>query len=113
MSYFADRVTPVVLTGNEEPNVGRTLGRLAWAGQVIVCDSFSSDRTVEIARSFANVRVVQQSVDTLAGQWTFALSEVRTAWALTLDADYFIPEAFERELASLDPVAAVGLRGII
>jgi glycosyltransferase involved in cell wall biosynthesis len=107
MSGFADQVTPVVLTGNEEPNIERTLRRLAWAGQVIVCDSFSSDRTVEIARSFANVRVVQRSVDTLAGQWTFALTEVRTAWALTLDADYFVPEAFEREIASLQPVADV------
>ena len=97
------QITPVVLTRDEEPNIGRTLAQLAWAGEVVVVDSFSTDATVEIARSFPNVRVVQRAMDTLAGQSNFGIAQVSTAWALLLDADYFLPAAFADELRALEP----------
>lgn len=103
MSGFAADITPVVLTRDEEPNIGRTLSQLAWAADVVVADSFSTDRTVEIARSFPNVRVVQRALDDLASQWTFAVAQAKTPWVLTLDADYYVPDAFARELAALQP----------
>lgn len=96
-----DPVTPVILTGNEEANIGRTLAALAWAEDVVVVDSFSTDATVEIARRFPNVRVVQRALDTLAEQWTFAVAQARTQWVLTLDADYFVSPELVRELESL------------
>ncbi|HEX6087654.1 MAG TPA: glycosyltransferase family 2 protein [Thermoanaerobaculia bacterium] len=98
-----DQITPVILTKDEEPNIARTLGQLTWAREVLVVDSFSSDATVEIARSFPNVRVIQRAFDDHAGQWTFAQQQVRTPWFLALDADYFVPEEFTRELSSLAP----------
>jgi glycosyltransferase involved in cell wall biosynthesis len=101
-----DQITPVVLAGDEEANVARTLGALAWAAEVIVVDSFSSDATPELARRFPNVRFMQRALDTLAAQWTFAVAQARTPWVLTLDADYFVPEAFVREMESLDGKAA-------
>ena len=61
-------ITPVILTRDEEPNLERTLAQLAWAGDVVVVDSFSTDATVAIARRFANVRVFQRTIDTLAEQ---------------------------------------------
>ena len=103
MRDFSADVTPVILTRDEEPNIGRTLAQLAWAREVVVIDSVSGDATVEIAKSFPNVRVVQRVFDDLASQWTFGIGEVKTQWALTLDADYFVPEAFARELTTLDP----------
>jgi glycosyltransferase involved in cell wall biosynthesis len=96
-------VTPLVLTRDEEPNIGRTLAQLGWAKDVVVVDSFSTDRTVEIARGFPNVRVVQREIDTLAGQSNFGLQQVTTPWALLLDADYFVPGAFADELRALEP----------
>lgn len=98
-----DRITPLILSRDEEPNIARTLAQLAWAEDVVVLDSFSSDGTVSIARQFPNVRVVQRTFDSHAAQWEFGIAQVTTDWVLTLDADYFIPEAFVRELASLDP----------
>ncbi|HVG22701.1 MAG TPA: glycosyltransferase family 2 protein [Thermoanaerobaculia bacterium] len=96
-------ITPLVLTKDEEPNIGRTLAQLAWAREVVVVDSFSSDATVAIARGFPNVRVVQRAFDDHAAQWTFGLQHVRTPWLLALDADYFVPDAFVRELETLRP----------
>jgi glycosyltransferase involved in cell wall biosynthesis len=107
MSGFADDVTPVVIARDEEANIGRTLAQLRWAREVIVVDGLSSDATVQIASSFSNVRVVQRTIDTLAAQWTFAVAQARTAWVLTLDADYFVPDAFVHELEALAPPADV------
>ena len=98
-----DRITPLILTRDEEANIGRTLAQLAWARQVVIVDSLSTDGTVAIARRFANVRVVPRAFDSHAGQWSFGVGQVTTPWVLTLDADYFVSEAFVRELASLDP----------
>jgi len=98
-----DRITPLILCRNEEPNIGRTLAQLAWAKEVVVVDSFSTDATTEIARTFPNVRLVQRPFDTMARQWNFGIEQIGTEWVLTLDADYFMPESFTRELASLQP----------
>ena len=43
--------TPLILTFNEAPNLRRTLEKLKWAKQIVVLDSFSTDETLEIARS--------------------------------------------------------------
>ena len=60
-----EHITPVVLTYNEEENVGRTLRRLSWASDIVVLDSFSSDNTVAIARNCPQVRVFQRTFDTV------------------------------------------------
>jgi glycosyltransferase involved in cell wall biosynthesis len=101
-----NRITPVILTRDEEPNIGRTLEQLRWANEVIVCDSGSSDATLAIAGRFPNVRILERPLDTLANQWTFAIAQARTEWVLTLDADYIVPAALTTELSSLDFKAA-------
>jgi glycosyltransferase involved in cell wall biosynthesis len=98
-----DRITPLILTRDEEANIGRTLAQLAWAAEVVVIDSASSDDTVRIARRFPNVRVIERPFDSHAAQWAFGVAQVTSDWVLTLDADYFVSEAFTRELAALDP----------
>jgi glycosyltransferase involved in cell wall biosynthesis len=103
-----DRITPLILTRDEEANIGRTLGQLAWAREVVVIDSMSSDDTVKIAQQFPNVRVVTRAFDSHAKQWSFGVAQVATEWVLTLDADYFVPGSFVREIASLTPPPDLG-----
>ena len=94
-------ITPFVLTLDEEPNVGRVLDGLRWARRVLVVDSGSTDRTVEIARSHPNVEVRTRPFDSFAGQSNYALSLVETPWAMALDADYVVPPALVTEIAEL------------
>jgi glycosyltransferase involved in cell wall biosynthesis len=108
MRGFSAEVTPVMIARDEEANIARTLGQLAWAREVIVVDSYSSDATVEIARGFSNVRVIQRQFDDLASQWTFALAQSKTEWTLTLDADYDVPSSFAAEIDALDPLPETG-----
>lgn len=103
-----DDVTAVILTCNEEANIERTLQNLWWVPRIIVLDSFSTDRTLEIVRAFANVEVVQRRFDSFAGQCNFALNLVGTEWVLSLDADYVFSAELIAELRDLrdDPALA-------
>ncbi|HEX2060529.1 MAG TPA: glycosyltransferase family 2 protein [Thermoanaerobaculia bacterium] len=98
-----DQITPVILTKDEEANIGRTLTRLAWAPEVVIVDSGSTDTTLDIARQFPNVRILERELDTLAGQSNFGIRHVHTPWVLLLDADYFVPPEFVEELRTLAP----------
>jgi glycosyltransferase involved in cell wall biosynthesis len=94
-------VTPVILTLNEEPNIGRTLRTLTWADEVVVVDSGSSDATEQIVRDFANARWMTRPFDTHGRQWAFAVGSAATRrpYVLALDADYQVPPPFVEELA--------------
>jgi len=97
-----DQITPMILSYNEEDNLPRTLATLAWARQILVIDSFSDDRSLEICEGFDNVKVIQRAFDSAAGQGNFGLAQVETDWALSLDSDYIVPAAFVDELEQLE-----------
>ncbi len=96
--------TALILTCNEEENIGLTLAALSWISEVVIVDSDSTDRTLEIAQaSHPNVRIVTRRFDTHAQQWNFGLEQVRTAWVLTLDADYQLSPELSSEIQNLNP----------
>jgi glycosyltransferase involved in cell wall biosynthesis len=100
-------ITPLILTYNEAPNLRRTLASLAWAKEILVVDSFSTDETLTIARDFPQVRVVQRKFDSFAGQCNFGLQQVQTDWVLSLDADYVLTPELVTEIKSLSPPTEV------
>ncbi len=99
------KVTPVVLTYNEEPNIGRTLESLRWASEVVVLDSSSTDQTETIARSFENVRWFVRPFDAHVTQWQFAIQQtgISNEYVLALDADMQVPDGFLQELENAFP----------
>ena len=108
-----DRITPLVLTYNEAPNIGRTLAQLRWARDIVVVDSFSNDNTLEIVSGFPQARVYQRKFDSFAGQCNFGLTEteISTEWVMSLDADYELTPELVAEIGALQPAAdVVGLR---
>ncbi|HVH89663.1 MAG TPA: glycosyltransferase family 2 protein [Terriglobales bacterium] len=76
----------VIITRNEEANLGRTLKSIAWADERIVVDSGSTDRTVEIARQHG-AQVFEESWKGYAGQKNSAIAKASCEWILSLDAD--------------------------
>ncbi|MBV9963220.1 MAG: glycosyltransferase family 2 protein [Parafilimonas sp.] len=93
----ADTLTAVILTWNEEENIDRTLSCLGWIERIIVVDSNSTDKTLELVRSFSNTEIYQRKFDTHATQWNYGLSLCNSEWILSLDADYILHEAFVAE----------------
>jgi glycosyltransferase involved in cell wall biosynthesis len=100
-----DQITSLILTYNEAPNIARSLGALSWANHIVVVDSFSDDKTVEIAKSFPQVRVFPRAFDNHRNQWEFGLKEtgISTPWVLALDADYVLSDELTSELKNLTP----------
>jgi glycosyltransferase involved in cell wall biosynthesis len=104
-----EQVTPLILTYNEAPNLERTLGKLTWANDIVVVDSFSDDATTRIASSLPQVRICQRVFDTHQNQWNFGLTEtgIKTEWILALDADYVLTHELVEELKTLSPPAEI------
>ena len=105
-----ERITPVILTLNEAPNLPRTLDGLHWARRIVVVDSYSNDETLAILAGMENVHVFQRRFDDHASQWSFALREtgIDSEWVLALDADYVLTPALVEELRRLQPTADIG-----
>jgi glycosyltransferase involved in cell wall biosynthesis len=95
------QVTVIVLTRDEELNIARCLASVAWAEQVVVVDSGSSDKTVPIARSLG-ADVVEQPWLGFSGQREFALRlpEVRNDWIYFVDADEWVSPQLASEIAA-------------
>lgn len=102
-----NQITPVILTYNEAPNIRRTLAQLNWAQRIIVVDSYSQDETLTILADFPQVEVFKRTFDTHAQQWNFGLQQVKTDWALSLDADYCLSDELIAEIKTLQPEASI------
>jgi len=100
-------ITPLILTYNEEANIGRTLRRLAWAERIVVIDSGSTDATRDILDRPSRVDVFEREFDHFANQCNYGLEQIDTEWTLSLDADYLVSEAFVQEMRTL-PAEADG-----
>lgn len=100
---IADQLTAMILTFNEEPNIARTLDAITWAGQILVVDSGSTDATLDIVARYPQARVMTRKFDSFADQCNFGLAAVRTAWVLSLDADYELAPDIAAEIQALAP----------
>src|SRR3982751_2130287 len=81
-------VSAMIFTLDEEIHLSSCLASLGWTDDVIVVDSYSSDRTVEIARA-SGARVFQHAFEGFGSQrmWAFQNTSPRYEWILVLDAD--------------------------
>ncbi|BAQ66289.1 glycosyltransferase family 2 protein [Geminocystis sp. NIES-3709] len=95
-------ITPLILTYNEEPNIDRTLHKLTWAKEVIVIDSFSTDKTIEILKSYSNVKVFFRKFESFAKQCNYGLSLIKNTWVLSLDGDYILSDDLINKLTILN-----------
>jgi hypothetical protein len=101
-----DDITPLVLTWNEELNIGRTLAALSWARRILVVDSYSDDRTAALVAEHPRTELLQRKFDTFADQCAFGQAQVCTSHTLSLDADHAVSPQLLDELRSLDPNGA-------
>lgn len=94
-------ITPLILTFNEAPNLGRCLQPLSWARTVVIVDSGSTDATAVIASQFPQVNFDVRPFDDHTSQWNHGVDRVDTPWVLALDADYVLGPEFVKELEAL------------
>jgi glycosyltransferase involved in cell wall biosynthesis len=104
-------ISLIVITHNEEALIGQCLRSAAFCDELIVVDSFSTDRTVAIAEELG-ARVFRQEFTNYVRQKQIALDHATCEWVLLLDADEQVTWDLAREIeaAVASPSAADGYR---
>ncbi|MFN2386182.1 MAG: glycosyltransferase family 2 protein [Thermoanaerobaculia bacterium] len=97
----ADKISALVTSFNEEVNIRECLESVSFADEVLLVDSFSTDRTVEIAKSLPGVRVLQREYFGSAAQKNWAMDQAAHPWVLIVDADERVTPELAREIRDL------------
>jgi len=90
----------IIPAQNEADRIGRGLDSVQFADEILVIDSFSTDDTVEIAKS-KGARVIQQEYRYSASQKNRSIPKAKHEWVLILDADEWICPELKNEIEDL------------
>jgi len=90
-------ISAIAVCFNEEDNIGPCLESLKWCDEIVVVDSFSTDRTLEICRMYTD-RVIQRSWKGIREQKTFANSQAKGEWVFVVDADERVSPELREEV---------------
>jgi glycosyltransferase involved in cell wall biosynthesis len=95
------RLSGLVTTFNSAARLRACLDSIIWCDDVLVVDSFSTDRTLEIAQSYPNVRVVQRPYYGAASAKNWGVNQLGSEWVFILDSDEVCPPALRAEIETL------------
>lgn len=108
-------ISVLILTLNEEENIANCINSLKWSDDIVVLDSYSSDKTCEIAESLG-ARVIKRKFDNWSSHQNWALQNIDFIheWIYYSDADEIVPKDLRDELIETseknDDVVAYYLR---
>jgi glycosyltransferase involved in cell wall biosynthesis len=94
------KITATIITLNEERRIARAIESLRCCDEIVILDSGSADRTVELAEKLG-ARILESPWRGYAGQKNWAAEQASQDWILSLDADEALSEALEGEIWSL------------
>ncbi len=94
------KISATIITLNEERNIARAIESLRCCDEILVCDSGSNDRTVELAENLG-ARIIEGPWRGFAGQKNYVAEQAANDWILSLDADEALSEALEGEIWAL------------
>lgn len=109
-----NNLTVVILTHNEEIHIERCIrSLLPIASKIFIVDSFSTDRTVEIAQSLGAV-VEQRKWKNYADQFQWGLDNcgAESEWVMRMDADEYLEPGLQQELVRILPNIGAAIGGI-
>lgn len=92
------KLSGLIITYNEEKNIREVLECFDFCDEIIIVDSYSTDKTVEIARKFSKVKVIQNAFEDFTKQRNIALDAAKNDWVLFLDGDERITQALRKEI---------------
>jgi glycosyltransferase involved in cell wall biosynthesis len=96
-----EKISAVITSFNEETNIEDCIKSVLWCDEVLLVDSFSADRTVEIARGYPQVLILQHEYFGSAAQKNWAMDRTSHPWILIVDADERVTDALAGEIREL------------
>lgn len=94
------KISTAIIALNEEANIERAVRSALWTDEIVVVDSGSSDRTIEICRGLG-AHVIQQEWLGFGRQKQFATEQCANDWVLSIDADEEISRPLKNEILGL------------
>jgi glycosyltransferase involved in cell wall biosynthesis len=94
------KLSVAVITLNEAANIRRTLESVAWADEIIVVDSGSTDATLAIAREF-NTKIYVEKWKGYGAQMNSSIDKCTSPWVFSLDADEVLTPELSNEIRLL------------
>lgn len=94
------KLTVIIPTLNEESNIQRALDSVFFADEIIVIDSYSSDKTVKIVKK-NNVTLLQRKFDDFSSQKNYAIQKASNDWVLIVDADEEVTVELSKEIKEI------------
>lgn len=98
MSTKNINISALLITFNEERHIREAVNSLNFADEIIVVDSYSTDRTLTILEEFKHVKVLKKKFENFADQRNFAINQASGNWILFLDADERITLKLKNEI---------------
>lgn len=93
----------IVIAKNEEKNIEECLLSVyGWADEIILLDDESTDKTVEIAKKFAQ-RVLHRKMENEGVHRNWAYAQAKNEWVLNLDADEIVSDELKKEITEVLP----------
>ncbi|MEM6674116.1 MAG: phosphotransferase [Planctomycetota bacterium] len=94
-------ISAIITCVDSERHIAECIESLQWCDEILIVDSFSKDRTLEIASSFPKVRILQRTYYGSPSQKNWAMDRARFDWMLILDVDERCTEALRLEIEAL------------
>jgi glycosyltransferase involved in cell wall biosynthesis len=103
------KISAIIPTLNEEIHIADAIKSVSFADEIIVIDSFSADKTIEIAEKL-NVKIIKRKFDDFSSQKNFAIKQATHNWIYILDADERVTKEVQKEIVTAvkDPKGFVG-----
>ena len=96
-----NKLSIVIIVFNEEHNLPRSLDAVAWADEIIVVDSGSTDNSELICSRYPNCRVIRQAFLGYGPQKRFAVEQASYDWILSIDADEVLDSEMQESIKGL------------
>ena len=103
------KISVIVITKDEEKNISDCLKSVEWGDEIIVVDSESTDKTIELAKKITD-KVFIRKWEGYVSQKRYALSLANNEWVLSLDADERVTPELKDEILNLSPGNISGFR---
>ncbi len=97
-----DSITAVVITGNHEASIERTLASLYWCTEILVVDGLSSDSTVQIAGQNPKVSVLRHNYVSFSEHCKLGIQEASRPWVMCLRGDQEVSPELSEELVTME-----------
>jgi len=93
-----EKVSGLIITYNEEKYIENIIKNLDFVDELVIVDSFSTDKTIAIINKYKHIKLIQNHFVNFSEQRNFALKQVKYDWILFVDVDEYIDEKLKNEI---------------